>query len=107
MLSTNGNPGSRYEEYFSVADLAAGLKVAHSGPMRRNVTPGLDVDLAQEASAELGTRRTGETVHAALCEVVRSDRRTRLLDLSTDPTLDDLRTLRVTRFSTPESRGST
>ncbi len=70
--------------------------------MRRHTTLDLDVDLIQEAAAVLGTRRPGETVHAALGEVVRAHRRARLLELSTDLTLDDLRTMRTTRFSTPE-----
>lgn len=69
--------------------------------MRRHTTLDLDVDLIQEAAAVLGTSRPGETVNAALAEVVRARKRARLLDLSTDLTLDDLRAMRTTRFSPP------
>jgi hypothetical protein len=58
----------------------------------------LDQDLVREAAAVLGTRRTVETVHGALEEVVRAHTRARLLDLSVDLTLDDLEQLRATRF---------
>lgn len=73
------------------------------GRMRRHTTLDLDVDLIREAAAVLGTSRPGETVNAALTEVIRACKRARLLELSTDLTLDDLRALRTTRFSPPES----
>lgn len=70
--------------------------------MRRHTTLDLDVDLVREAAVALGTSRPGETVNAALAEVIRARKRTRLLELSTDLTLDDLRAMRTTQFSRPE-----
>lgn len=70
--------------------------------MRRHTTLDLDVDLIQEAAAVLGTRRPGETIHAALDEVVRAHKRARLIELTTDLTLDDLRVMRTTRYSSSE-----
>ena len=46
--------------------------------MVRRTNINLDMDLVEEAAQELGTRRTRDTVHAALREVVARARRTRL-----------------------------
>jgi Arc/MetJ family transcription regulator len=46
--------------------------------MVRRTTINLDMDLVAAASAELGTRRTTDTVHVALREVVSRARRARL-----------------------------
>lgn len=70
--------------------------------MRRHTTLDLDVDLIREAADVLGTSRPGETVNAALTEVIRARKRARLLELSTDLTLDDLRAMRTARFSSPD-----
>ena len=43
---------------------------------RTNVN--LDMDLVQQAAQALGTRRTTDTVHEALRNVIARDRRTRL-----------------------------
>ena len=43
--------------------------------MRKHTTLDLDQDLVREAAATLGTRRTTDTVHAALAEVVARRRR--------------------------------
>jgi len=66
--------------------------------MRKHTTMDLDQNLVREAAAVLGTRRTVETVHGALAEVVRAHRRAQLLDLDVDLTLDDLERLRAPRF---------
>lgn len=66
--------------------------------MRKHTTLDLDLDVVSEAAVALGTRGTGETVRAALDEVVRARRRNRLLDLTTDLSLDQLASLRRTRF---------
>jgi len=52
--------------------------VLPSDPMRKHTTLDLDEDLVREAAAALGTRRTTETVHAALAEVVARRRRAML-----------------------------
>ena len=62
--------------------------------MRKHTTLDLDMDVVASAAAHLGTRGTGDTVRAALEEVVRSRRRARLLELSTDMTLEDLDRIR-------------
>jgi Arc/MetJ family transcription regulator len=46
--------------------------------MVRRTNINLDMDLVDEAARELGTRRTTDTVHQALREVVARARRTRL-----------------------------
>jgi Arc/MetJ family transcription regulator len=62
--------------------------VYHEAVIRRtNIN--LDMDLVDQAASELGTRRTTDTVHQALREVVARARRTRLAardfeDLSPD-----------------------
>jgi len=66
--------------------------------MRKHTTLDLDLDIVSEAASALGTRGTGETVRAALEEVVRARRRQRLLELTTDLDLDQLASLRRTRF---------
>jgi Arc/MetJ family transcription regulator len=58
--------------------------------MRKHTTLDLDMDVVASAAAHLGTRGTGETVRAALEEVIRARRRARLLELSTDMTIEDL-----------------
>lgn len=67
--------------------------------MKAHTTLSLDPDQVREAADLLGTRGTGETVRAALAEVIRSRRRLRILDISTDLTLDDLRAMRAPRSS--------
>jgi Arc/MetJ family transcription regulator len=66
--------------------------------MRKHTTLDLDLDVVDEAAVALGTRGTGETVRAALEEVVRHRRRQRLLELTTDLGLDQLERMRTTRF---------
>jgi len=66
--------------------------------MRKHTTLDLDLDLVSEAASALGTRGTGETVRAALEDVVRARRRQRLLTLTTDLSVDQLVNLRRTRF---------
>jgi Arc/MetJ family transcription regulator len=44
----------------------------------RRTNLNLDMDLVDQAASELGTRRTTDTVHQALREVVARARRTRL-----------------------------
>jgi Arc/MetJ family transcription regulator len=44
----------------------------------RHTSLNLDMDLVDEAARELGTRRTTDTVHQALREVVARARRARL-----------------------------
>jgi hypothetical protein len=65
--------------------------------MKKHTTMDLDMDLVREASVALGTRRTSETVHAALAEAVAVRRRLRLLDLDPDLTLEQLRADRAGR----------
>jgi Arc/MetJ family transcription regulator len=43
--------------------------------MRKHTTMDLDQDLVREAAAVLGTRKTVETVHAALADVVARRKR--------------------------------
>ena len=64
--------------------------------MRRHTILDLDLDVIAQAAAALGTHGTGETVRAALDEVVRAHRRERMLALTTDLGLDDLATMRRT-----------
>lgn len=65
--------------------------------MRKHTTMDLDLQLVNDAKEALGTRRTSETVHAALREVVRAAQRRRLLELETGLTLDDLDRVREWR----------
>jgi Arc/MetJ family transcription regulator len=48
--------------------------------MVRRTNINLDMDLVAEAAQELGTRRTTDTVHQALREVVARARRARLAE---------------------------
>ena len=58
----------------------------------------LDMDLVDRAAAELGTRRTTDTVHTALREVVARAQRTRLarrdFDALTPDAVERMRRLR-------------
>lgn len=47
--------------------------------MKRHTTLNIDPDLVAEARRALGTRGTTDTVHAALEDVVKRNRRRRLL----------------------------
>lgn len=67
--------------------------------MKVHTTIDLDKQLVEEAKQVLGTRRTSETIHAALEEVVRARRREKLLELSTGLTLEDLDEMRRWRFA--------
>ena len=67
--------------------------------MRKHTTIDLDVDLVRDAGAVLGTTRTTDTVHAALADVVRRNRRMAILDLHPALTLADLDALRAHRFA--------
>ena len=66
-------------------------------PMKKHTTMDLDMDLVDEASVALGTRRISETVHAALAETVALRRRLRLLELDPDLTLERLESERRDR----------
>ena len=65
--------------------------------MKQHTTINLDPDQVREAGDLLGTRGTGETVRAALAEVIRARRRARLLEVTTDLTLEGLRSIRDPR----------
>ena len=66
--------------------------------MRKHTTLDLDQDLVREAAAALGTRRTTDTVHAALGEVVARRRRAMLARHDfPDLTPDALATMRAPR----------
>jgi Arc/MetJ family transcription regulator len=52
--------------------------------MVRRTNINLDMDLVEQAAAELGTRRTTDTVHEALRDVVQRARRTRLAERDFD-----------------------
>jgi Arc/MetJ family transcription regulator len=71
--------------------------------MRKHTTLDLDQDLIREAAAALGTRRTTDTVHAALGEVVARRRRAMLARLDLPDLLPDaLAAMRAPRrFATP------
>jgi len=71
--------------------------------MRKHTTLDLDQDLVREAAVALGTRRTTDTVHAALGEVVARRRRAMLARLDfPDLTPDALAAMRAPRrFTTP------
>ena len=61
----------------------------------------LDHDLVTEAAAILGTRHAVDTVHSALQEVIRANRRSRLLHLTSELDLTDLERIRSPRFPSP------
>jgi hypothetical protein len=67
--------------------------------MRRHTTIDLDTDLAREAGEVLGTTRTIDTIHAALADVVRRQRRLEILSLRPALTLADLDAMRAHRFA--------
>jgi hypothetical protein len=66
--------------------------------MKQHTTINVDPDQVREAGDLLGTRGTGETVRAALAEVIRARRRARLLEVTTGLTLEDLQSIREPRF---------
>ena len=66
--------------------------------MRKHTTIDLDTDLVAAVADVLGTRRTTDTVHAALTEVIAVRRRLRLLDFHPDLTRAELARLRQARF---------
>jgi Bacterial antitoxin of type II TA system, VapB len=70
--------------------------------MRKHTTLDLDLDVVNDAATVLGTRGVGETVRAALDEVVRARRRSRLLELTTDLSLGQLDAVRRSRFADAE-----
>jgi hypothetical protein len=68
--------------------------------MRKHTTMDLDQDLVREAAAVLGTRRTVETVHAALADVVARRKRAWLARHELpDLTPEAVETMRRPRFS--------
>lgn len=71
---------------------------AYTRVMRKHTTIDLDTDLVTAAADVLGTRRTTETIHAALEEVVAVRRRLRLLDFQPELSLSDLAASRQGRF---------
>ena len=77
--------------------------------MRKHTTIDLDQELVREAATVLGTTRTTDTVHAALSDVVRRQRRQGLLEVPNDLDLDSLTMIRSHRFaeSSAESRMAT
>ena len=73
--------------------------------MKKHTTIDLDTELVAAAAHVLGTRRTTDTVHAALSEVVAIRRRLRLLEFEPELTLDELTEAREGRFTDRRSRG--
>ena len=67
--------------------------------MRKHTTIDLDMDLIEEASRVLGTKKVTETVHAALDEVVRRRQRLALVDFVPAIDLGDLDRMRSHRFA--------
>ena len=67
--------------------------------MRKHTTIDLDAELVRDAGAILGTTRTTDTVHAALADVVRRNRRMAILGLKPALTLADLDAMRAHRFA--------
>jgi len=67
--------------------------------MRKHTTIDLDMDLVEEASRALGTKKVTETVHAALDEVVRRRQRLALVDFVPAVDLGDLDRMRSHRFA--------
>ena len=68
-------------------------------PMRRHTTLDLDLELLHEAADALGTRRTTDTVHAALADVVARRRRSQLVRMD----FPDLTPGLLARMRTPRS----
>jgi Arc/MetJ family transcription regulator len=73
--------------------------------MRKHTTLNIDPDLVAEAQEVLGTKNATDTIHAALDDIVRRNRRRRLLtyDLPdlTPEALEEMRSVR--RFGSAES----
>lgn len=67
--------------------------------MRKHTTIDLDPELVRQAGEVLGTRRTTDTIHAALADVVRRRRRMSILDLKPALDLTDLDAMRAHRFA--------
>lgn len=67
--------------------------------MRKHTTIDLDADLLRAAREVLGTSTTTETIHAALDEIVRRQRRLGIGDLRPALTLADLDAMRTHRFA--------
>lgn len=67
--------------------------------MRKHTTIDLDQDLVREAATVLGTTKTTDTVHAALADVVRRQRRLGLFEIAHDLDLAGLDALRSDRFT--------
>ena len=66
--------------------------------MKRHTTVDLDEELLRDAATVLGTRRTTDTLHAALADVVARSRRTQLVSLDfSDLTPERLETMRAAR----------
>ena len=65
--------------------------------MRKHTTIDLDQDLVREAATVLGTTKTTDTVHAALADVVRRQRRLGLFEIAHDLDLAGLDALRSDR----------
>lgn len=73
--------------------------------MRKHTTIDLDTELVAAAADVLGTRRTTETIHAALEEVVALRRRLQLLDFRPELSLSELAISRQGRFVEPRAGG--
>ena len=67
--------------------------------MRKHTTIDLDQDLVRQAATVLGTTKTTDTVHAALADVVRRQRRLGLFEIAHDLDLAGLDALRSDRFT--------
>jgi Arc/MetJ family transcription regulator len=67
--------------------------------MRKHTTIDLDQDLVRQAATVLGTTKTTDTVHAALADVVRRQRRLGLFEIAHDLDLAALDALRSDRFA--------
>ncbi len=72
--------------------------------MRKHTTIDLDVDLLREAAEVLGTTRTTDTVHSALADVVRRQRRSALYAVEADLDLTALDAIRSLRFAEAPTR---
>ena len=75
--------------------------------MRKHTTIDLDQDLVRQAAIVLGTTKTTDTVHAALADVVRRQRRLDLFEIAHDLDLAALDALRLDRVAGagPRRRG--
>lgn len=95
-LATSKTPPMRTLLPWITLDTGGTLRIM--GSVSKHTTIDLDEGLVSEAGRVLGTSGNGETVRAALREVVRAHRRLALLDLSSDLSLDDLDEMRRARF---------